>query len=307
VLLPTDPSNYYRERDLLPPDLLERLGQAAIVITNYHAFIQRERGEAARLTKSILTKGETNPFVETSDQMVRRVCRELAGKKQIVVLNDEAHHCYRPKPSETDAKLTGDDRAEAKKRDEEARVWLSGLEAVHRKLGLRAVYDLSATPFFLKGSGYAEGTLFPWVVSDFSLIDAIESGLVKVPRVPVEDNAMVGEQPTYRDLWPHIREDLPKKNRKVEALSGEPKLPKELEGALVSLYRNYEQSFRRWESSADAQARGLTPPVFVLSDAPRVDAARREPDVPARAAAARPAVPRGAHGSRRNDLARRRS
>jgi type III restriction enzyme len=181
------------------------------------------------------------------------------------VLNDEAHHCYRPKPSDDDAPaLTGEERVEARKRDEEARVWLSGLEAIHAKLGLRAVYDLSATPFFLKGSGYAEGTLFPWVVSDFSLIDAIESGIVKVPRVPVEDNAMVGEQPTYRDLWPRIREDLPKKNRGADARRGEPHLPKELEGALLSLYRNYELSFRRWEANADARARGLTPPVFVV-------------------------------------------
>jgi type III restriction enzyme len=90
VLLPTDPSNYYRERDLLPPDLLERLGQASIVITNYRSFPLRERGEAARLTKSILTRGETNPFVESADQMVRRVCRELSGKRLIIVLNDEA-------------------------------------------------------------------------------------------------------------------------------------------------------------------------------------------------------------------------
>ncbi len=89
---------------------------------------------------------------------------------------------------------------EAKKRQEQARVWMSGLEAVHKKVGIRGVYDLSATPFFLSGSGYPEGTLFPWVVSDFSLIDAIESGIVKVPRVPVEDNSMTGEQPTYRDL-----------------------------------------------------------------------------------------------------------
>jgi type III restriction enzyme len=126
------------------------------------------------------------------------------------------------------------------------------------------VYDVSATPFFLKGSGYPEGTLFPWVVSDFSLIDAIESGIVKVPRVPVEDNAMVGDQPTYRDLWPRIREDLPRKGRQREAIASEPRLPKELEGALLSLYRNYEQSFRRWEASPDAHARGLTPPVFVV-------------------------------------------
>lgn len=86
--------------------------------------------------------------------MVRRVCRELGTKKQIVVLNDEAHHCYRGKPAAEAEKLTGDDRAEAKEREEEARVWMSGLEAVHRKLGVRAIYDLSATPFFLRGSGY---------------------------------------------------------------------------------------------------------------------------------------------------------
>jgi len=74
-----------------------------------------------------------------------------------------------------------------KARAEEARLWITGLEAVHRKIGVKAVYDLSATPFYLKGSGYPEGTLFPWVVSDFSLMDAIESGIVKIPRVPVAD------------------------------------------------------------------------------------------------------------------------
>ncbi|MEP7310127.1 MAG: hypothetical protein ABJA98_31855 [Acidobacteriota bacterium] len=160
--------------------------------------------------------------------------------------------------------MSGDERREAKTRDEEARVWLSGLEAVKRKVGIQAVYDLSATPFFLTGSGYPEGTLFPWVVSDFSLVDAIESGIVKVPRVPVADNSMTGEQPTYRDLWLRIREDLPRGDRKPAAVGGEPKLPAELQGALHSLYDNYRQSFERWQTNGDAQARGLTPPVFVV-------------------------------------------
>jgi type III restriction enzyme len=126
------------------------------------------------------------------------------------------------------------------------------------------VYDLSATPFFLRGSGYDEGTLFPWVVSDFSLIDAIESGIVKVPRVPVADDSMVGEQPTYRDLWVRIREELPKKGRRTDALNGEPKLPVELEGALQSLYSNYRKYYRQWEQNAEARSRGLTPPVFIV-------------------------------------------
>jgi len=270
VLLPTDPDNYYRQRDILPPDQLEHLAQARIVITNFHGFLPRERGDAARLTKRILTRGERSPFIESPAEVVRRVCRDLAGKKQIVVINDEAHHCYRSKPAEEKdgqaarMKLTGDERVEAEQREAEARVWISGLEAVKEKLGVRAVYDLSATPFFLRGSGYPEGTLFPWVVSDFSLIDAIESGIVKIPRVPVADDSMTGTLPTYRELWPRIREDLPRKGRAADAVSGEPKLPAELQGALHSLYGHYQQAFARWQLNAEAQARGLTPPVFVV-------------------------------------------
>jgi len=197
--------------------------------------------------------------------MVRRVCRELGNKKNIVVINDEAHHCYRRRAVEEDIKLIGDERKEAEKREEEARVWISGLEAVKRKIGIRAIYDLSATPFFLRGSGYPEGTLFPWVVSDFSLIDAIECGIVKVPRVPVSDDAMIGELPTYRDIWIHIREHLPKKGRGTKDESGgECKLPVELEGALHSLYGNYEKYYRKWEQNAEARAKGQTPPVFIV-------------------------------------------
>src|SRR5205814_2522478 len=162
------------------------------------------------------------------------------NKKNIIDINDEAHHCYRRRAGGQEEVHTGDERKEAQQREEEARIWISGLEAVKRKIGVKVVYDLSATPFFLRGSGYSEGTLFPWVVSDFSLIDAIESGIVKVPRVPVSDNSMEGVTPTYRDLWLRIREDLPKA-RKTEELSAEPKLPVELQGALLSLYGNYEK------------------------------------------------------------------
>jgi type III restriction enzyme len=264
VLLPNDPQNYYRQRDILSSDLMAELNKAKILITNFHAFKQRERNGAGKLTKSILTRGGESPFTETPDQMVRRVCRELGGKKNVIIINDEAHHCYRRRAEEEVVKLKGDERKEAEKREEEARVWISGLEAVKSKIGVKAVYDLSATPFFLRGSGYPEGTLFPWVVSDFSLIDAIECGIVKVPRVPVADDSMVREQPTYRDLWLNIRDHLPKKGRKTDALSGEPKLPKELQGALHSLYGNYEKYYRLWENNIEARAKGITPPVFIV-------------------------------------------
>ena len=264
VLLPNDPDNYYRQRDIIPAPLQDQLGQAKIVITNYHAFQLHERVAAGKITKSILADGQSSPFTETPDQMVRRVCRELRTKKEIIVLNDEAHHCYRRKPDAKGDKLTGDDRVEAKQRDQEARVWISGLEAVKAKIGVKAIYDLSATPFFLRGSGYPEGTLFPWVVSDFSLIDAIEASIVKVPRVPVADDSMTGTQPTYRDLWLRIREHLPKKGRKPDKVGGEPNLPVELQGALLSLYGNYEKYYRLWEKNTEARACGITPPVFIV-------------------------------------------
>ncbi len=138
---------------------------------------------------------------------------------------------------------------------------MTGLEAVRSKIGIRAIYDLSATPFFLRGSGYPEGTLFPWVVSDFALIDSIECGIVKIPRVPVEDNSLTGDQPTYRDLWLRIRDDLPKKRH---AVSGEPKLPAQLEAALQSLYSNYQKYYRQWEKAAHTTEATLMPPVFIV-------------------------------------------
>ena len=264
VLLPSDPGNYYRQRDIAPAHLLTELGKAKIVITNFHAFKLRELGDASKLTKAILAGGQMSAFTETPDQMVRRVCSELGNKKNVCIINDEAHHCYRSKPAEEQVRLTGEEKKEVQKREEEARVWLSGIVAVKKKLGVRAIFDLSATPFFLQGSGYAEGTLFPWVVSDFSLIDAIESGIVKVPRVPVADDSDSSDAPKYLNLWQYIREDLPKKGARDEALEGEPKLPQTLEGALHSLYSNYEKLYRLWEADTDGQDAGRMPPVFIV-------------------------------------------
>ena len=159
-------------------------------------------------------RGETLTTLETEGQMLQRVMPELMGLKNVLILNDEAHHCYREKPGEREEdEFKGDDRREAEKNTEAARLWISGLEIVGDKLGINRVMDLSATPFFLRGSGYAEGTLFPWTMCDFSLMDAIECGIVKLPRVPVADNIPGGEMPKFRNLWEHIRTDMPKKGR----------------------------------------------------------------------------------------------
>lgn len=267
VLLPSDPQNYYRQRDIVPADRLGDLGRAKILITNFHAFQLREKVKAPKLTKELAGQ-RPGVFTETPDEMVRRVTRELGTKRNIIVINDEAHHCYRRRAGAGDSgldALSGEDKREAARRDEEARVWVTGLQAVAAKTGVRVVYDLSATPFYLRGSGWPEGTLFQWVVSDFSLIDAIEAGLVKIPRVPVDDNAAQSDDlPTYRGLWLRIRDELPKKGRKTDAVDGrEPNLPGPLEGALQSLYGNYEKAFRRWEETAGVLD-GSTPPVFIV-------------------------------------------
>ncbi|MFZ4580413.1 MAG: DEAD/DEAH box helicase family protein, partial [Myxococcota bacterium] len=215
VLKPNDPDSYYSSRQLVPTDMLDDIGRAKIVITNYHAFKLRERLELSKGGRSLLQgRGEALNTLETEGQMIQRVMPELMGMKNVLAINDEAHHCYREKPEpDEDETLKGDERKEAEENNEAARLWISGLEAVKRKLGLTNVIDLSATPFFLSGSGYAEGTLFPWTMSDFSLMDAIECGIVKLPRVPVAENIPGNDMPMFRNLWEHIRKDMPKKGR----------------------------------------------------------------------------------------------
>ena len=262
VLQPNDPDSYYASRELVPNDMLGEVSRAKIVITNYHAFRLRERIEISKGGRQLLKgrTGEDLQTLETEGQMIQRVMPDLMGMKNILVLNDEAHHCYREKPSDADDEtLKGDDRKEAEKNNEAARLWISGLEAVNRKLGLSRVLDLSATPFFLRGSGYAEGTLFPWTMSDFSLMDAIECGIVKLPRVPVAQNIPGQEMPMFRDLWENIRQDMPKKGRGQGEELDPLKLPTRLQTALQALYGHYEKTFNLWATS------GIhVPPCFII-------------------------------------------
>jgi type III restriction enzyme len=192
--------------------------------------------------------------------MVSRVLRDLGSgstreRQQIVVFNDEAHHCYSDKPLPAGEKTDKEEAAA----NEEARVWFRGLQAILKHAGIKQIFDLSATPFYLKGSGYTEGYIFPWTVCDFSLMDAIESGIVKVPRTPVDDDA-ADDLVTYLRLWDFIGDKLPKRaaKGKVDDWIPEP----ELEGALDSLHRSYAKAFRHWEQTL--QQHGETPPVFIV-------------------------------------------
>ena len=261
VLQPNDPDSYYNSRELVPADMLEDLKRAKIVITNYHAFMLRERMQLSKVGRNLL-QGRDGQLKtqETEGQMIQRVMPDLMNLKNILVMNDEGHHCYRRKPGqEEEDKPKGDDLREAKKNNEAARVWITGLETIKRKVGISRVIDLSATPFFLRGSGYREGTLFPWTVSDFSLMDAIECGIVKLPRVPVADNIPGGNAPMYRFLWDEIRTDMPKKGRGKSAGLDPLSLPLPLQTALEALYGHYKETYELWK---DAEI--PVPPCFVI-------------------------------------------
>lgn len=262
VLQPNDPNAYYAARELVPGNMVAELNKARIVITNYHAFKRRERLELSKGGRALLQGyGPALETLETEGQMLQRVMPELMGMKHILALNDEAHHCYRERPgTDDDAKLKGDERKEAEANKEAARLWISGLEAVQRKLGLSRVLDLSATPFFLSGSGYAEGTLFPWTMSDFSLMDAIECGIVKLPRVPVADNIPEAEVPVFRELWSHIAPKMPKKGAGKSGILDPHLIPAELQTALEALYGHYARTFAEWESTPGVDV----PPCFIV-------------------------------------------
>lgn len=263
ILLPSHPDNYYAKRELVPADMMMDMGRAKIVLTNYHAFKRREVMVLSKVGKAFLQgRGEPIQTTETEGAMLSRACGELLSFKNVVVINDEAHHCYRERPQgDEEAPVGAEEKEEAKRNTEAARLWISGLEALKKKVGVRTVYDLSATPFFLRGSGYREGTLFPWTVSDFSLMDAIECGIVKLPRIPVADNAVGSDLPVYRDLWEHIGKGMPKKGASksgnLDPLAST--FPAKLQTALFALYSHYEKTYEVWKQA------GLdTPPVFIV-------------------------------------------
>lgn len=268
VLQPSEPGNYYDTRELVPPEMLPEIRRAEIVITNYHSFQHRETLAMPKAARSFLQGNDPEPVrtIETDAQMLNRACGKLLRFERVNVINDEAHHCYRHKVGgDAEGTLTGDEKKEAEQNEEAARLWINGIEALDRQLrkgkrtgGVRAVYDLSATPFFLRGSGYQEGTLFPWVVSDFSLIDAIESGIVKLPRVPVTDNLVQTDTVVYRDLWKHIGKSMPKSTASANKLSPFDLNPLLLT-ALNSLYSHYASEFDRWQKVGIG-----VPPVFIV-------------------------------------------
>ena len=187
VFQPNDPDSYYASRERVPNDMLRDLERAKMVVTNYHAFLRRETLPLSKGGRALLQG--PGPALRTKETRRADAAARHAGlmsMKRILVLNDEAYHWYRKKPAEEgeEGPLKGDDRKEAERNREVARVWISGLEAVQRKLGLQRVIDSVGHAVLPAWVGLPRGNAFPLDGERLSLMDAIESGIVKLPRVP---------------------------------------------------------------------------------------------------------------------------
>lgn len=262
VLQPNNPENYYRKRNIVSHHDFEQLQQANVFILNFHQ-LERRTNQRFQVGATLKATGliKEDALKESPSAMVSRAFKSILNKKRVLVINDEAHHCYQEKP--TEEKLSGDERKEADENNKNAKVWISGIKALSEKMDVNAVIDLSATPYFLSGSGYQEGELFPWVISDFSLLDALECGIVKIPRLPVESDAIT-EEPEFRNLWLYVRDELPKKGKKTGDYDlNTINLPTKLEEALLSLYGNYEKYYARYEA-AKRENPAVMPPVMIV-------------------------------------------
>ena len=252
VLRPESPENYYDEFELIPTKLRPLLNSGKVLVTNWHKFAPESPHSEGGSPYAVVDKGE-----ETPDAFAKRVLGELYERAPIMVLNDEGHHAYRPKA--TEEKLSAAEKSE----QQDARVWVTGLDTINRACGVRFCVDLSATPFYIQGSGYPEGTPFPWLVSDFGLVDAIESGITKIPRLPVSDTTGRPE-PKYFRLWRAVNELL----QPAERLPGRAKKPKpeavylHAEDALRTLASQWKERYEYIQEASDAKDK--TPPVMII-------------------------------------------
>ena len=281
VLRPEDVNNYYDLFDIVPSRYREYLNTGKVLITNWHKFAPKSEHSEGGTSYRVVNKGE-----EPNDAFTKDRLGELASRLPILVLNDEGHHCWRPKPTltheETDETIRGlstEEKEALNEEAEQARVWLAGLDKLNNcgllgsdsegkpMPGILTCVDLSATPFYLSNSGYPEGSPFPWLVSDFGLVDAIECGITKVPRLPVIDDSGnkddIGRpDPQFFRLWEHIKESC----TKTEKIRGNTPKPdavwKYAEPALVTLASQWKVQFKK--AKEDAGGKPFIPPVMIV-------------------------------------------
>lgn len=234
VLYPSREDNFYKAFRVVDDEMWKQLLQSKIIITNWHNLADKSDDKK----KSVLKRG-----TESDEGFCKRVLKEFGDAKNILVINDEAHHCYRfTEKDENDEEY------------EKSRIWINGLDKVDNARKIIKTYDLSATPFKASGKGKQSEKLFNWIVSDFGLNDSIESGLVKTPRIAVRDDATIDDdlKSKYFNIYSHVKDDL---NRKVDEKTGLPDLVKSAVDHLASDWLNIKEEW-------DAVERP-TPPVII--------------------------------------------
>ncbi|MEO5963012.1 MAG: DEAD/DEAH box helicase family protein, partial [Thermomonas sp.] len=260
VLNPGHPANYYDEFGLCPSEALRsKLNQMELLVENWHTLMPLKEQQ-----RSVVRKGK-----ESDKAFVKRVLGKLADHKDLIIINDEAHHAYRVSAEDKRSRDTKR-RAEEMGADlDEATRWIEGLDRIHKELRIQRCFDLSATPFAPTGRANTEGGLFDWIVSDFGLNDAIEAGLVKTPRVVVRDGIIPDTRTLRPKLYhlyrePEVAEDL---NRRG-AQPHEP-LPQLVQQAYTLLGASWREALEHW------QAAGHTSPPVMLTVCNRTETAAR--------------------------------
>ena len=263
VLQPGGESNYYVQFGIVPSGMMEQLRQGRIKITNWQALAW-ESAEAIAKKKSVDKRGPLS-----DEAYAREVLEELSHARQILVINDEAHHAWRKNPNVKIA-LHGQDRKDYVENEEQATVWIGGLDRIHRARGILCCYDFSATPFAPSGKKNEEAALFGWIVSDCGLNDGIESGLVKTPRIVIRDDAApvkIGKD--FRSRLYHIYMDPTVKddiNRETD--EAEP-LPDLLMQAYELLGKDWQATYEDWQEA------GMPTPPVMITVANRTETAAR--------------------------------
>ncbi|MDE0111003.1 MAG: DEAD/DEAH box helicase family protein [Albidovulum sp.] len=244
ILEPSHPESYYEAFRIVPPNLFEKLRRGKVAVRNWHA-LNWESEEKLASKRGVDKRG-----AKSGEAYVRGVLGDMAGARNILLINDEAHHAWRV-PAES--KVKGIAKADI----EEATKWIGGLDRIHRTRGILACYDFSATPFAPSGRQSSEEALFGWIVSDFGLNDAIESGLVKTPRVVIRDDA-VPDAKTYKSRLYHIYNDPEVKDDLNRRAKPEEPLPDLVINGYYLLGFDWRETMREWVAR-----RSATPPVMI--------------------------------------------
>ena len=265
--------DYYFQRKLVPQSLQHRLENlnSRLVVTNYHAFECKtlQGNKRSPFDGKLDREGNKQEAKEDFSQVARRLLGKFKSGSRLLILNDEAHHCYLPNSM---GKTQDNEEVDENVR---ASVWFNGLKELSSRFKVQNIYDLSATPYYLQGSGYMAYGLFPWVVSDFGLIESIESGLVKIPFLPQSDSTQAIEPAMLRDIYSCVKDDLPKKGQKKKKSEAKeegkklkeepPKLPPLVKGALDQFYNHYQEYYKGTRRQEEEKASLFSsPPVFIV-------------------------------------------